>query len=177
MSKKVENIVEESQELVKVDENDMVVSESVEVQNVHVVGDDGSQYIMAMNGERKVSYCSINQEELSFKEKAKFFNLINSEAEPIKDHVNESILLKDVYLEIVKVADMQTGEEKMLPRQVLIDNDGKAYTCSSPTFASKLASLCACAGRVDQWEEPIPIKFKEIKTTKGHRALTFETAF
>lgn len=174
MSKKVENIVEESQELVKVDENEVVISDP---QVMNIMSDDGSEYVMALNGERKIAYSSIDKDKLSFEEKAKFFNLINADAKLISDHVNETIKLKDIYMEVVEVKDTTTGELKHLPRQVLIADDGQSYTCSSPTFLKKLAILVSELGQPKEWSVPVPITFKTVKTKQGYNALVFITAF
>lgn len=169
------NVNEEKNELIPVDENDMMleVQETPQV----LIGDDGSQYLMALNGERKMQYSSIDKEKLSFKEKAKFFNLVNGTAKIIKDHVNEQINLRDIYMEVVTVEDMLTKELKHLPRIVLIDDKGEAYTCSSPTFLNKLSQLIGEVGQPKDWESPIPIKFKNVKTKNGFNALVFETMF
>lgn len=163
-------------ELVLVNENDMEV---VAFEQPTFTGDDGSKYVQAMNGEKKIAYSSINQEALSFKEKAKFVNIISGDAELVSDHIGETILLKDIYLEIVDVADTVTGELKKLPRQVLIDADGNAFTCSSPVFANKLAQMVSNMGHPFSWEEPVPIKFKQVKSKgdSNKKMLTFDIDF
>jgi hypothetical protein len=162
-------------EIVKVDENDreIVDQEGTKI----IVADDGSEYVMALQGERKMQYSSIDKTKLSFKEKAKFFNLVNGDAKLIKELVNTQINLKDIYMEVVTVEDVATHEPKKLPRIVLIDDKQLAYTCSSPTFLNKLAQLIADVGEPKDWESPIPIKFKTVKTNAGFQALVFETMF
>lgn len=175
---KKENIVEvEENGLVAVDENEKEIVQVQEVQTMSVFGDDGSEYVMALTGERKVQYSSIDKNKLSFEEKAKFFNLVNSEAKLIKDEINKTINLKDIYMEVVQVSDMATGEAKKLPRIVLISDKGESYTCSSPTFLNKLSQLINEMGQPMYWEKAIPITFKEVKTNSGFRALVFETSF
>lgn len=166
--------MEENKNLIPVNEDDNIKMEGALV----ITSDDGNQYIESMNGTKTISYCSVDQEKLSFKEKANFFNLISGDATPIKDcGVNTTIKLKDIYMEIVDVEDMVTKEPKKLPRQVLISDEGKAYTCSSPVFANKLAQLVQVAGHPFQWDEPIPIRFVKVKTKNGFEALSFVTAF
>lgn len=167
--------MKKDKDLILVNEDEREV---VEVEQV-MVDDEGTKYVAAMNGEKKVAYSSINQAALSFKEKAKFVNLISGDAELISDHVNETILLKDIYMEIVDVTDTVTGELKKLPRQVLISEDGKAYTCSSPVFANKLAQMVNNMGHPWEWEESVPVKFKQVKSKKdgNKKMLTFDIDF
>ena len=175
MSKKNVEVVEEK-DLIPVDE----MGKDLEVaapQVLNIVTDDGEQYVMALTGERKMQYSSIDKDKLSFEEKAKFFNLINGEAKNIADLVNTTINLKDIYMEVVTVEDMQTGEAKKLPRIVLIDDKGEAYTCSSPSFLNKLSQLVGELGQPSSWSRVVPITFKQVSTKKGFKALVFQTAF
>lgn len=161
--------------LVMVDENE----KAIVIEQPTFTGDDGSKFVQAMNGDRKLAYSSINQEALSFKEKAKFVNMISGDALLVSDHIGETIMLKDIYLEIVDVIDTVSGELKKLPRQVLISEDGKAYTCSSPVFANKLAQMVNNMGHPFDWEESVPVKFKQVKSTKdaNKKMLTFDIDF
>lgn len=173
--KKEQVIQVEETGLVAVDENE----NEILINQPTFTGDDGSKYVQAMSGEKKIAYSSINQEALSFKEKAIFVNIISGDAELISDHIGETIMLKDIYLEIVDVIDTQTQELKKLPRQVLIDVKGKAFTCSSPVFANKLAQMVNNMGHPFDWEEPVPIKFKQVKSKNdsNKKMLTFDIDF
>jgi uncharacterized FlaG/YvyC family protein len=175
------NVKVEEQDLipVEVDENGKeIVSVAAEAPQVlNIVADDGEQYVMALTGERKMQYSSIDKDKLSFEEKAKFFNLINAEAKLINENIGLTINLKDIYMEVVTIEDMQTGEPKQLPRIVLIDDKKQSYTCSSPSFLNKLSQLIAQIGQPSSWSTAVPITFKEVKTKAGFKALVFQTAF
>lgn len=157
------NELEKTEGLVMVGEDDTVLVNNETAPVITMVTDDGQKYVTALNGARQVSYSSIDKSKMTFEEKAKYFNLINGEAKAIKDLVNTGINLKDIYMEVVTVVDLQTGEPKELPRIVLIDDKGEAYTCSSPTFLKKLAQLVAEVGQPSTWSTAIPIMFKNVR--------------
>lgn len=107
-------------------------------------------------------------------EKKTLFNIQSGETERISDYINEIINLKDVYVQMIQIADSQTGELIDTCRIILIDNDKKGYACVSLGIYSSLKSLFALYGTPEHWEKPIKIKFKNRTKSDGKHTFYFE---
>lgn len=153
------------------------VIEVTEVQGVNnslaLTGDNGESMLMNLTGARKISYSSIDESKLNESQKIDFINLINSKGINIGDAIGETILLKDVYVEMVEVSDMNTGELKTLPRIILISAEGKSYTCASIGIFKRLAQTFQSFGQPNTWKKPLKIKFKQETTRSQNKVLTF----
>ena len=107
-------------------------------------------------------------------EKAQLFKIMNTPRYKVSDCINKTILLKDLYVEMVSCTNEQTGEVSVAPRIVLIDKDNEGYQCVSTGILSALKKLMQIYGE-PTWDEPLPIKIIQLK--KGARSiLTFELA-
>lgn len=136
-----------------------------------IVADDGSQMLMELTGNRQIAYCSLKANTIE--EKKKLYNAQNSPDGKLSDMINMEIAVKDVYVEIVKLTDQNTGEEINAPRIVLIDNEGKSYQCVSIGIFKCLAKIFNLFGTPDKWGSHLSLKVKQVKTSKGS-ALTLE---
>lgn len=139
--------------------------------NEVIVADDGSQLLMELTGNRQIAYCSLKANTIE--EKKKLYNAQNSPDAKLSDMINMVIEVKDVYVEIVKLTDQNTGEEINAPRIVLIDNEGKSYQCVSVGIFKCLAKIFNLFGTPDKWDSHLSLKVKQVKTGKGS-ALTLE---
>lgn len=118
------------------------------------------------------NYCSFNPTTQA--EKVKLFNAVMNPDERIKDHVNETILIKDFIVELVTldkkddkgnpVVDDETGEviQQEAPRIVILDDKGKSYTATSMGMFSALKRIVSIFGEPNTWEAPIKVKIKMI---------------
>lgn len=132
------------------------------------ITDDG---LIADLSSAVLSYCSMKAE--TAEEKKALFNVQNSTAEKIADHVNETMNLRHVYVETVSCMNEETGEVTICPRIVLIDDKGNGFGCVSRGIYSALRKLFGIFGTPDAWEKPIKIKFKSINKDK-FRVLSFD---
>jgi hypothetical protein len=129
------------------------------------------QMIAELN-ESKLSYCSLHAE--TEQDKMVLFNAMNNPEFRLGDHINETILVKDVFCEIVDCVNEETGEVNQAPRIVLIDSEGNGYACVSLGIFSAIKKLMQVFGS-PTWETPLPLKV--VQVTKGTRKmLTLQVA-
>lgn len=110
------------------------------------------------------SFCSLKAE--TPQEKATLFRIMNSPEKRISDCINQTILVKDVYCEVVQVTNKETGEVNTCPRVVLVDKDGIGYQSVSFGIYGSLKKLFQVYG-VPTWEEPVPVKVIQISREKN----------
>lgn len=106
------------------------------------------------------------------KEEIAFFNAINSDSKKLADEINETISVRDVYVEMVTMTDEETGETSTAPRTVFIDDKLVGHSCVSMGIFSACKKLFAIKGTPDTWAEPVKIKIIGINKGK-RRILTF----
>lgn len=141
------------------------------VTNPAVVSESGC-FMVANSGHS--TYCSMvpkTPEERKF-----LFNAVNSPSLVLRDFINKTINVRDVFAEECTFLNKQTGEVSEGVRIVLIDAEGASYsTCSRGVF-SGLSKLFALYGTPDQWTEPVPILIKQITKSPTQAVLVFEIA-
>lgn len=101
------------------------------------------------------------------------FTAMNNPTAAISQNINNTINVDNVYIQAVTVNDMITGEERTLPRVVLIDDEGKSYGGTSSGIFNALEKLFTLYGTPDTWQAPITIKIKQVKVNRGSM-LTFD---
>lgn len=139
---------------------------AVDVQPV-VIEQHEAGFIAKLNGDKKVSLCTMVAETME--EKAKLFNAMNNPEKRVSDCINETIWVKDIFGEEVTCVNEQTGEQKQCPRIVLIDTEGVGYSCVSTGVFNSLLKVFEVFGR-PTYEEGLPLKIKQI--TKGQNKIT-----
>lgn len=118
------------------------------------------------------AFCSIKEDSLEAKKLV--YNASNNPMHKIDDYINKEIALKDVFVEIIELANENTGELEQAPRIVLIDDKGESYQCVSTGIFGSLKKLMAVFGE-PTWEEPIHVVVKQVKVKRG-TMLTLEAA-
>lgn len=118
------------------------------------------------------AFCSIKEDSLEAKKLV--YNASNNPMHKIDDYINKGIALKDVFVEIIELANENTGELEQAPRIVLIDDKGESYQCVSNGIFGSLKKLMAIFGE-PTWEEPIHVVVKQVKVKRG-TMLTLEVA-
>lgn len=76
----------------------------------------------------------------------------------IADNLNKTIVLKDIVVQIVEMADEQTGELVEVPRTILIADDGVAYHAISKGVFRAVENILGILGSPDKWTAPVPVK-------------------
>lgn len=128
--------------------------------------DDDERMIVDLT-ERTTSYCSLVA--TTEDEKLTLYNAMNNPDKRLADMINEKIAVKDVFVEVVKCENRETGEKQSCPRIVLIDTNGVGYQCVSIGIFSALKKLFSVFGEPGTWSSPVTVKVKQI--SKGDRKI------
>lgn len=128
--------------------------------------DDNNNFIVDLTS-RTTQYCSMVAE--TPEQKAALFNAMNNPDFRLGDCINQTIKVKDVFVEVVNCTNEKTGEVQTCPRIVLIDDENKGYQCVSIGIFSALKKLFGVYGEPFKWVAPVPVTVKQI--TKGERKM------
>lgn len=110
-------------------------------------------------------YCSF---DISTQDgKARLFNAMSNPDERIAEHINEEIIISDVYAEMVDITDEKTGEITSAPRLILINPEGVSYVAVSTGVYGDVKRLLQIFGEPSSWEKPIRVKVKQVPIKKG----------
>jgi len=134
------------------------------------VMDGNSNMIQDLTAPAKAMYCSFIPQTRA--EKVMLFNATNEPESTISDQVGEILKIKNIFAEEITLNDQETGEQRVCPRIVFIDENDKSYSCVSIGMYSALRKVFATFGTPDVWDEPLPIKIKN-KTIGKNKMLTF----
>lgn len=99
--------------------------------------------------------------------KARLFNAMSSPDERIADHINEEIVISDVYAEMVDITDEKTGEITSAPRLILINPEGVSFVAVSTGVYGDVKRLLQIFGAPSTWAAPIKVKVKQVAIKKG----------
>ena len=113
------------------------------------------------------SYFSVNP--VTQEEKIAVFNAINNPDERLADHINETIEMRNLIIEMVDLTNESTGEIEACPRIIIIDNSGKTFQAVSVGVFSALKKIIAIFGEPKTWESFILVKVKQV--TRGERKM------
>lgn len=116
-----------------------------------------------MGGETQ-AFCSIDA--VDRETKAIVFNAANNPDHKVKDFVNKTIDVKDIYAEIIEIVNEETGEITKVPRIVLIDDTGLAYECVSVGMYAAIRKIVAIYG-APTWEPPLTVTVRQKSVGKG----------
>ena len=116
-----------------------------------------------MGGETQ-AFCSIDA--VDPETKAIVFNAANNPDHKVKDFVNKTIDVKDIYAEIIEIVNEETGEITKVPRIVLIDDTGLAYECVSVGMYAAIRKIVAIYG-APTWEPPLTVTVRQKSVGKG----------
>ena len=106
------------------------------------------------------SFCSFNPE--TREEKARLYRAMTNPNHKISDCINQEIQLVDVFVELVEMANDETGEVSRVPRCVLFAADGQTYAATSSGIYNALRRLSMVYG-VPHWDEPIPVVIRQLQ--------------
>lgn len=107
-------------------------------------------------------------------DKLKIYDAIST-AEPIADHLGETIMLSNAVAQLVEVADEQ-GELQSAVRVILVDADGSAYAAISDGLYKAMVTLFGLLGSPSTWTDPVAVRIVEQRSRKGFRFYTIKTA-
>jgi hypothetical protein len=148
------------------DEKDAKESTALVAGNQEFIGDDGQHFITDIDN-RQVQFCSMVPKNET--EQVILFNAMNNPEKRIADCINETITVKDVFVEVVFPINAKTGEQNACPRIVLIDNNGVGYQAVSLGLYGAVRKAFSAFGTPDKWTTPKQFKVRQI--TKGEKKL------
>lgn len=96
----------------------------------------------------------------------------DGDCQSVSDNVGKEIELKYWFTHSIQLLDNKTGELQTVPRCVLIDKDGNAFSASSDGVFRALSTLISSFGDGDL-PEGLKVKFAQRKTRSGFSILTF----
>lgn len=85
-------------------------------------------------------------------------------SKPLAENLNKKINLANVVVQIVEMADEQTGELREVPRTILIDADGTAYHAISNGVFRAVENILGILGAPDSWPSPVAVKVQREGT-------------
>lgn len=117
-------------------------------------------------------YCSIAL--VDDDAKRRLFNAVQNPDYSLKEKVNTTINMVDLYVEPVDVVEKDdegniTGNVHTAPRIVIIDDKGKSYSCCSIGVYNSLKRLLSPVmfGDPSTWEKPLAITPYIVSKGKG----------
>ncbi len=110
------------------------------------------------------SFCSMSVD--THENKLLLYKAMNNPDKRIGDCINMEIRIKDVYCEVAKLVNKDTGEIEYVPRTVLIDDKGISYQAISKGVFTAVSKLFQVFG-APTWCDPITVKVRQI--SKGDR--------
>lgn len=102
----------------------------------------------------------------SHEDKVKLYNAMSNPDKKLADCINSTILLKDIYVEMIPMVSEETGEIKDTPRIVLIDKDGHSYQAVSFGVFNALKRIFDVFG-TPTYETPLAVKVIQISSGKN----------
>lgn len=106
------------------------------------------------------AYTSLGNE--SREEKSLLYKAMSNPDERLSDHINQTIMVKDVYMEMVDMVNEETGEVVTSPRIVLIDENNVSFQCVSFGVFNALKRIFQVFGE-PTWNEPIKMKVIQVQ--------------
>jgi len=111
----------------------------------------------------------------TFEGKVKLYSALQN-AEKLSDHLNEPLHMVNAVAQSVQVTDEQTGEMTSTARVIIVTDDDKAYSATSPTLLAGLNTMFGIFGTPNTWEKPIAVKVVERRSSRGYKFYSIETA-
>ena len=96
------------------------------------------------------------------------FTAIDS-AEPLAEHLDETMNVKSIVSQRVQVTNEDTGEIRQATRTVFVLDDNRAVSTMSDSIAASVNTLMSIFGTPDTWDAPIGIVISEKRSRKGRR--------
>lgn len=92
----------------------------------------------------------------------------------LNEHLGETILLKDVVVQAIEIADEQTGEQNEAARVILLAEDGTSYSAVSEGIFKALTNMFGILGQPHTWPHALPVQVVEERSRKGFKFFTIK---
>lgn len=98
-------------------------------------------------------------------------------AEPLNEHIDEVINLKNWVMQATTMIDDETGEERPIIRTILMDADGTAYSAASDGIFKALQNMVGVLGQPSEWPDAgVPVKVVEVRSRRGFRFMSLRVS-
>lgn len=97
---------------------------------------------------------------------AAIYSAMNNPEFRLADFINKRIKITNYLIEIVEISNEETGEISIVPRVVLIAEDGKSYQATSYGIANSIRNLCQSVGNAP-WQPALELEVKQRATKRG----------
>ena len=155
---------------IKKDEAVAETGAEVAVRSEPMSASDVAVRVAAFSGGQPMVYSTIQGDD--FESKKAILNAV-TDAEPVSDHIGETIMLKDFVIQGTTMIDDETGEERDIIRTILVSADGKAYAAVSDGLFKILQTFTGLIGHPSVWPaEGVGVKIEERKGRRGFRYMT-----
>lgn len=114
------------------------------------------------------SYCSLKPTD--DQSRKMIVNAMLNPDKSLAEMINLEIAIKDVYVETVTMTDDKGGVQ-LMPRIVLIDENGVSYQCVSKGIYGTLKKLVQMYGE-PTWKTPIHVRVLQKQTRNGYSVLS-----
>lgn len=130
--------------------------------------------IVAYNGaDARFTAIQTFKEAKTLPEKKALFNALQN-ADSIRDHLGEKIVVRDIISYPAEVANRDTGVVELQPRTIFIAKDGKSYGSVSPVLYDAVVKLLKVFGDADTWRNELTIRIVEKNGARGYRYYALE---
>lgn len=97
---------------------------------------------------------------------AKIYAAMNNPEHRLADFINKKLNITDYLIEVAEIANEETGEISIVPRVVLIAEDGKSYQATSYGIANSVRNLVQAVGNAP-WQPALQLEVKQRPTKRG----------
>ena len=111
-------------------------------------------------------------------DKIKLYKVINGEGKKLKECVNSTIKIKDIYCDVAVLKRVnEKGEEveEKAPRIVIIADDGQIYTAISKGIFNSVKQIVGIFGDASEWDEPLEVKVNLRSRTRNGQTFNILT--
>ena len=117
------------------------------------------------------AYCSMVAADN--KARVTLYNACN-QPDKLAAHINETIDVLHVYIEVISITNKLTGAIDKAPRIVLIDVNGKGYQAVSVGIYNAVCQMLHIFGEPGSWDGPHKVKVKHIPLDGGNHTMSLE---
>lgn len=118
------------------------------------------------NADAGTTYCSIQAQPSDRDAATKVYNALNDPDHRINDFINKDIMVTDVLIEMVELANEDTGIVDKCPRVVLIDENGESYVSVSVGMLNSVKNAMLCFGEAP-WTPALVFSIVQKPTKNG----------
>lgn len=90
-------------------------------------------------------------------------------AEPLAEHLDETLTVKNIVSQRVQVTNEETGETRSATRTIFVLDDNTAVSTMSDSLAVSVNTFLSIFGTPDTWDAPLDIAVSEKRSRKGRR--------